>query len=71
MVDLEVPGPPLVVPGAEVVRVDGPRQWLRFSRSETSAADLAAAVGAQARLLDLSVEEPDIEDVVRRLYGDR
>ena len=71
VVDLEVACPPLVVPGAEVVRVDGPRQWLRFSRSETSAADLAAAVGRQARLLDLTVEEPDIEDVVRRLYGDR
>lgn len=71
VVDLEAPSPPLVIAGATVVRVDGPRQWLRFRRSDTTAAELVAAVGAQARLVDLSVEEPDIEDVVRRLYGDR
>ena len=71
VVDLEEPRPPLEVPLARVVRVDGPRQWLRFRRSDTTAAELAAAVGTQARLVDLSVEEPDIEDVVSRLYGDR
>ncbi len=35
VVDLEQPAPPLEIPGATVVRVDGPRQWLRFRRSET------------------------------------
>ena len=71
VVDLEAPCPPLEVPGARVVRVEGPRQWLRFSRADTTAAELAAAVGVQARLLDLAVEEPGIEEVVGRLYGDR
>jgi ABC-2 type transport system ATP-binding protein len=71
VVDLESPGPPLEVDGARVVRVEGPRQWLRFRRAETTAADLAARVGRQARLVDLSVEEPDIEEVVGRLYGGR
>ena len=68
VVDLEAPAPPLVVPGATVVKVDGPRQWLRFRRGETSAAQVTAAVAAQAPLLDLAIEEPDIEDVVRRIY---
>jgi ABC-2 type transport system ATP-binding protein len=68
VVDLEAPAPPLQIPGATVVRVDGPRQWLRFRRSETSAAQVTAAVAAQAPLLDLAIEEPDIEDVVRRIY---
>lgn len=71
VVDLEVACPPLDVPHARVVRVEGARQWLRFRRVDTTAAQLAAAVGAQAHLLDLSVEEPDIEDVVSRLYGGR
>jgi ABC-2 type transport system ATP-binding protein len=69
VVDLEQPAPPLKVPGATVVRVDGPRQWLSFRRSETSAAQVTAAVAAQAPLLDLAIEEPDIEDVVRRIYS--
>jgi ABC-2 type transport system ATP-binding protein len=71
VVDLEEPLPPLDVPGARVERVDGRRQWLRFSRDELSAAELTAAVAARANLVDLTVEEPEIEDVVRRIYTSR
>jgi ABC-2 type transport system ATP-binding protein len=70
VVDLEEPAPPLEVDGARVVRVDGPRQWLRFRRDEVTAAQLTAAVTERARLVDLTVEEPDIEDVVRRIYAE-
>jgi len=68
VVDLEEPAPPLEIEGARVVRVDGPRQWLRFRRDDVTAAQLTAAVASQAPLVDLAVEEPDIEDVVRRIY---
>jgi ABC-2 type transport system ATP-binding protein len=68
VVDLEEPAPPLEIPGARVVRVDGPRQWLRFRRDEASAAQLTAAVAQRAPLVDLAIEEPDIEEVVRRIY---
>ena len=68
VVDLEHEAPPLVVEGATVTRVDGSRQWLRFSKDNTTAARLVAAVAAQAPLVDLAVEEPDIEEVVRRIY---
>jgi ABC-2 type transport system ATP-binding protein len=68
IVDLEEPAPPLEVDGARVVRVDGVRQWLKFRRDEVSAAELTATVAAQARLVDLAIEEPDIEEIVRRIY---
>jgi len=68
IVDLEEPGPPIEVDGARVARVDGPRQWLKFRREDVSAAELTAAVAAKARLIDLAIEEPDIEDIVRRIY---
>jgi ABC-2 type transport system ATP-binding protein len=71
VVDLEEPVPPLDVPGARVERVDGPRQWLRFRRDETSAAAVTAAVAQRANLVDLALEEPDIEEVVRRIYTSR
>ena len=71
IVDLEEPGPPLRLEGARVVRVEGPRQWIVFERERTSAAQLTAAVAAQAPLRDLTLEEPDIDDVVRRIYGER
>jgi ABC-2 type transport system ATP-binding protein len=69
VVDLEEPAPPLDVPGARVVRVEGPRQWLVFRRDETSAAELTAAVAARARLVDLAIEETEIEEIVRRIYA--
>ena len=69
VVDLEEEAPPLEVPGTRVVAVDGPRQWLRFARAETSAARVVAEVAARARIVDIAVEEPDIEDVVRRIYA--
>jgi ABC-2 type transport system ATP-binding protein len=68
VVDLEEPAAPLEVDGARVVRVEGPRQWLAFRREEISAARVAAAVAERARLVDLAIEEPDIEDVIRRIY---
>jgi ABC-2 type transport system ATP-binding protein len=70
VVDLEEPAPPLELDGARVVRVEGPRQWLRFRRDEVTAARLTAAVASKAPLLDLTVEEPDIDDVVRRIYAE-
>jgi len=66
VIDLEEPAPPLVVDGAVVDRVDGPRQWLRF---RGSASELTARVAQAARLVDLQVAEPDIEEIVRRIYA--
>jgi ABC-2 type transport system ATP-binding protein len=68
VVDLETPCPPLRLDGADDVRVDGRRQWLRFRRDRVSAADLIARVAAAAAVADLSVEETPIEEVVRRIY---
>jgi ABC-2 type transport system ATP-binding protein len=68
VVDLMDPGPQLDVTGARVVKVDGPRQWLSFRRDDVTAADLIARVAAQVPLRDLALEEPAIEDVVRRIY---
>jgi viologen exporter family transport system ATP-binding protein len=68
VVDLREPAEPLQVAGARVVRVEGPRQWLRFRRDDVTAAQLVAAVAEQAPLVDLAIEEPEIEDIVRRIY---
>src|SRR5215208_529135 len=59
---------PLELPRARQVRADGPRRWLQFNRVETTAAELIAEVAARYRLRDLTIEEPDIESIVRRIY---
>ena len=69
VVDLVEPGPPLEIEGAAVTRVDGPRQWLRFRRDDVSASELLSRVTRQVAVRDLSVEEPDIESIVREIYA--
>ncbi len=69
VVDLIEEQAPLVVPGTEVVRVEGRRQWLAFDRTETTAAAVVAGIASATALEDLSVEEPDIEDLVREVYA--
>jgi len=56
--------------GAEHVRSesDGLRQRLAFDPQRTTAARVLAAVSERAEVLDLSIAEPDIEDVVREIY---
>ncbi|WP_433593236.1 ABC transporter ATP-binding protein [Nocardia sp. CA-145437] len=58
------------LPGAKLLDSAGAgiRQRLAFDTETTTAAQLLAAVSARAEVRDLSIEEPDIEDVVRRLY---
>jgi len=68
VVDLVGAVAPLRVASAETVKVEGPRQWLRFDGGVTSAAAVLAAVSEQAEVRDLTVEETDIEEVVRRIY---
>ena len=68
VVDLVDEAPPISVPGASVRRVDGPRQWLSFP-AQASAAPIVAAVAASYDVADLSIQEPDIEDVIRQLYS--
>lgn len=68
VVDLVDEAPPVVVPGATVRRVEGPRQWLSFP-ADASAAPIVAAVAASYDVADLSIQEPDIEDVIRELYS--
>ncbi|WP_328410302.1 ABC transporter ATP-binding protein [Nocardia sp. NBC_00403] len=58
------------LPGAELLTSegDGIRQRLAFDAERTTAAQLLAEVSDRAVVRDLSIEEPDIEDVVRRIY---
>ncbi|ACU71303.1 ABC transporter related [Catenulispora acidiphila DSM 44928] len=67
VVDLAEPGPAIDVPGATVARVDGPRQWLTFP-AEANAAALVSAIAARYELLDVSIRDADIEEVIRNLY---
>jgi ABC-2 type transport system ATP-binding protein len=76
VLDLTDPAAPLDgIPGTRLVEVeaDGLRQRLSFGPGETTVAAILAVVAqrlhGQSQLHDLTIEEPDIEAVVRRLYA--
>jgi ABC-2 type transport system ATP-binding protein len=77
VVDLAEPMPDLTLPPAPGLdgarhlssEAGGLRQRLAFDAERTTAAKVLAAVSDKAEVLDLTVEEPDIEDVVRRIYA--
>ncbi|MBF6133217.1 ATP-binding cassette domain-containing protein [Nocardia otitidiscaviarum] len=70
-VDLVEPSAELTdLPGAKLLDSEGAglRQRFAFDSERTTAAELLAAISARTQVRDLSLEEPDIEDVVRRIY---
>lgn len=74
VVDLEEPTADLVdVPHTTHLasEAQGLRQRLAFDAAHVTAATVLAGVAEHAQVRDLSIEEPDIEDVVRRIYAAR
>jgi ABC-2 type transport system ATP-binding protein len=67
--DLETPLPPgFTLPGAALTAVEADGHRVSFTLHEASAGAAVAALVAAAPVRDLSLVEPDIEDVVARLY---
>lgn len=54
--------------GVRQVKIDGPRVWLSFGKDALPAHELVAWLGARHRLKDVTFQEPEIEDVIRRIY---
>ncbi len=69
VVDLHEPVNDLNLPaGATVLRTSSTRTWIAFKRDQLTAPQLIAHIQAQAEVDDLTVREPEIEQVIRRLY---
>lgn len=71
LVDFAEIYPDVRVEGAERVLVQSNRAVFMFSREEITASDLIGRLSARYRIQDLEVQEPDIEDTVRRIYEER
>ena len=62
--------PDISIPNAHIVYQEGVRVQYRFSPEEISAADLIGAILQKFRIVDLSVQEPDIEELIKTVYED-
>ena len=69
-VTLEAGVPGIAVPGARVVSTDGARVTLAPDGTEAmTPRDLVRRVIEQLPIIDVGVEEPDLEDVMRAAFG--
>ncbi len=71
VVDFQTPPEHLDLPGATLIRQEANRVWLRVEANSQPGRGVASVVPLIFRdhhVLDLAVEEPEIEEVVRRIY---
>ena len=56
-------------PKALLTKQEGARVWLEFEKDAITAAELIADISKQYSIRDLSLEEADIEDIIRSVYN--
>ena len=52
----------------DLIRRDGNRIWLAFDRDTISASEVITQLTARYEIQDLTISEPEIEEIVRRIY---
>ena len=62
--------PDISIPNAQVIYQEGARAQYRFSPEEVSTADLIGAILQKFKIVDISVQEPDIEELIKTVYED-
>lgn len=70
-VEFEEEIPDFSLPLAALIKSEGRKKWFRFNRMETAVSDLIAGVSARSAVADLTVEDCEIEEVIRAIYLDK
>jgi ABC-2 type transport system ATP-binding protein len=68
VVEFEEEVPDFSAPRATLVKSEGKKKWFAFNRFETSPSTLIADISSRFPIIDLAVEEPEIEEIVRTIY---
>ena len=70
IVDLyQAPQEPIELRKAKVISQEGARICLEYNKKETSTGDVVEAIAANHSIQDISIEESNIEDVIRTIYA--
>ncbi len=71
VVDFAESYPDVRIEGTEVASHEGQRAIYLFERGAIPPSELIGRISARYRILDLQVNEPDIEETVRRIYEEK
>lgn len=70
VVELEESLPDFSIPKATLTHSEGRKKWFTFNRIETSPSTLITHISEHYQIIDLAVEEPEIEAIVRTIYSE-
>ncbi len=68
VVDIKEKNFSLEIDNIELVNEVGPRKWLRFNKEYISPSQIIAELMMKYEVVDLTVEEPDIEEIIKQIY---
>lgn len=68
IVEMNSPQNNLCHHAAEVTKQENLRVWFRFEKSRITAAELISDLSKNYPIRDISIKEPDIEDMIREIY---
>ena len=68
IVDLAQPYSDIQLEGVKLTRREENRVWLAFDRDKLPASQVIAQLAARYEIQDLTISEPEIEEIVRRIY---
>ncbi|OQA10975.1 MAG: Methionine import ATP-binding protein MetN 2 [Firmicutes bacterium ADurb.Bin373] len=68
IVDLEGETGSFSVAGAHLIKEEGNRKWLRFSREVTAASQLINRIAEKYEIKDLTIKDTEIEVMIRHIY---
>ncbi|MCR6546867.1 ABC transporter ATP-binding protein [Dehalobacterium formicoaceticum] len=68
IIDMEEDIDDFSIAGAEVIRKEGNRRWLKFSRNEVTTSQLISQISSKYEIKDLSIQDSEIEVMIRKIY---
>ncbi len=68
IVDLEGETDSFSVAGAQLVKEEGNRKWLRFNRELTTVSQLINRISEKYEIKDLTIKDTEIEEMIRHIY---
>ncbi|HEY0828010.1 MAG TPA: ATP-binding cassette domain-containing protein [Bacilli bacterium] len=56
------------IPGVELIEEKGNKKWFKFAKDKTQVSDIIHLLTQKYGILDLTVQEPEIDGIIREIY---
>jgi ABC-2 type transport system ATP-binding protein len=68
IVDLDGKTAGFSIAGAQVIKEEENRKWLRFNRDVVTASQLISQISEKYEIKDLTIKDPEIDVMIRQIY---